>query len=168
MPQKLVNDIPSLSTYTDTDDCIILCCIVSLIIVSNLMMAKSEAAEICSWYGMYNCKCSCVLTAMAVYNFSFISFLGSRYKNRHYELYLCMVQKTFDPSWISCGHSHVFLACQLLIFFISVWYSFCHTPNTLWVARRIKKIIKIGKHEIYKKKCYGGYFTAWKLWRCRG
>ena len=34
---------------------IILCYIVSLIIVSNLMMAKSEMAETCSWYGMYNC-----------------------------------------------------------------------------------------------------------------
>jgi len=47
-PKPFVNEIPSLSTYTDTDDCIVLCYRVSLIIISNLMMAKSEAAEICS------------------------------------------------------------------------------------------------------------------------
>jgi len=118
-PKPFVNEIPSLSTYTDTDDCIVLCYIVSLIIISNLMMAKSEAAEICSWYSMYNCKYSYVLTAMPVYNCYFISFLGWRYKNRHYVLYLCMIHKTrFNPSCINCSHSHVFLACQLLIFFI--------------------------------------------------
>ena len=98
---------------------------------------------------MYNCKYSCVITAMAVYNCFFISFLGSRYKNRHYVLYLCMIhKKRFNPSWNSCGHSHAFLACQLLIFFISVRYSFCHTITTLSVAGRIKKIIKIKKHEM--------------------
>jgi len=50
---------------------IILCCIVSLIIVSYLMMAKSETAETCSWCIMYNCKYSCVVTAMPIHSCSF-------------------------------------------------------------------------------------------------
>jgi hypothetical protein len=44
-----------------------LCYTVSLIIVSNLMMAKSEMAETCSWYVMYNYEYRCVLTAMRMH-----------------------------------------------------------------------------------------------------
>ena len=47
---------------------IILYYIVTLIIVSNLMMAKSEMAETCSSYVMYNYKYSFVMTAMSMRN----------------------------------------------------------------------------------------------------
>jgi hypothetical protein len=47
-PKPFVNEISSPSTYTDTDGCIILCYVVSLIIVSNLMMVILEMAETCS------------------------------------------------------------------------------------------------------------------------
>ena len=46
--------------------------IVSLIIVSNLMMAKSEMAKTCSWYVMHNCKYNCAMTAMTMHNCYFI------------------------------------------------------------------------------------------------
>jgi len=49
---------------------IILCYIVYLIIVSNLMMAKSEMTETCSRYIMYSCNYSCVTTAMPMHNYS--------------------------------------------------------------------------------------------------
>ena len=59
---------------------IIFCHIVSLIIVSNLMMAKSEMAETCSWYVMCNCKYSCVMAAMPIHNCSFMLLLSTQNK----------------------------------------------------------------------------------------
>ena len=48
----------------------ILCYVVSLTIVSNLKTAKSEMAGTCSWYVMYNCRYSCVMTAVPMRNCS--------------------------------------------------------------------------------------------------
>jgi hypothetical protein len=36
------------------------------------MMVKSEMDETCSWDIMYNCKYSCVTTAVPMHNYSFI------------------------------------------------------------------------------------------------
>ena len=44
----------------------------SLIILSNLMMRKSEMAETCSWYIKYNCKYNCVMTAVTMDNCFFM------------------------------------------------------------------------------------------------
>jgi hypothetical protein len=47
-PKPAVNEISSPTTYTDTDDYIVLYYIVSLIILSNLMVARSEMIETCN------------------------------------------------------------------------------------------------------------------------
>jgi len=49
-PKPVVNEISSPTIHTDTDDYNVLHYIIYLIIVSNLMLAKSEMAETCSWY----------------------------------------------------------------------------------------------------------------------
>jgi hypothetical protein len=51
---------------------IILCYIVSPIIASNLMMAKSEMAETYIWYGMYNSKYRWLMSAMSMRHFPFM------------------------------------------------------------------------------------------------
>jgi len=58
--------------HNSTSTCQFWFCYKTHVIVSKLMIAKSEMAETCSWYVMYNCKYSCVMTAMPMHDCSFM------------------------------------------------------------------------------------------------